>query len=80
MDINMLKDESEYITTLRELGELRKAFDREVNPNLDKYDPLLVEASKAAVNELVDELEDRVRDYERRQNTCGPSMFFKRTG
>lgn len=80
MEDNMLKDESEYLTTLRELGELRKAFDREVNPHLDKFDPVLVEASKAAVNELVDELEDRVRDYERRQNLYGPSLIFKRTG
>lgn len=73
---NPLKDENQYKTTLRELGELRRAFDKEVNPDLNKFDPELVAASKQAVNELIGELEDRVRDYESRRNTTPPAYSF----
>ncbi|MBL1146465.1 MAG: hypothetical protein HND56_05545 [Pseudomonadota bacterium] len=71
-----LRDEKQYKTTLRELGELRRAFDKEVNPNLNKYDPEVVAASKQAVDELIGELEERVRDYESRRNTTPPAYSF----
>lgn len=72
-----LKDENQYKTTLRELGELRRAFDKEVNPHLNKYDPEVVAASKQAVDELIGELEERVQDYEtRRRNASPPAYSF----
>lgn len=71
-----LADEKQYKTTLRELSELRRAFDKEVNPDLNKFDPELVAASKQAVDELIGELEERVRDYESRRNTTPPAYSF----
>jgi len=70
-----LRDENQYKTTLRELGELRRAFDKEVNPDLNKFDPEVVAASKQAVNELIGELEDRVQDYEARSSKPTPPAY-----
>lgn len=71
MESDRLNDESQYRTTLREISELRRAFDKEVNPHLDKFDPVVVQESKEAVNELIGELEGRARDYEHRQSAFG---------
>ncbi|TVQ82176.1 MAG: hypothetical protein EA357_10295 [Micavibrio sp.] len=65
-----LKTDEQYRTTLREIGELRRAFDHAVNPELYKHDPETVAASKQAVNELIEELEERRRDYERRNTNA----------